>query len=82
MAGAFGFEAGHYDVSVAIARDALLPALAGAPDALVIADGFSCREQVVQLANRPAFHVAEVVHRALRREGQALARQPPELESA
>ena len=82
MAGAFGFEENHYDVSVAIARDALLPALAAAPDALVIADGFSCREQVAQLAHRPAFHVAEVVHRALRREGQALSRQPRKVESA
>ncbi|MCA1581100.1 MAG: FAD-binding oxidoreductase [Acidobacteria bacterium] len=69
MAGAFGFEKRHYEVSVAIARDALLPALAAAPDALVVADGFSCREQVAQLADRPAFHVAEVVHRALSQGG-------------
>ena len=65
MAGAFGFEAAHRDVSVAIAEDALMPALRAAPDALVVADGFSCREQVRQLAGRPAFHVAEVVHSAL-----------------
>ncbi|MEO8431211.1 MAG: FAD-binding and (Fe-S)-binding domain-containing protein [Acidobacteriota bacterium] len=65
MAGAFGFESAHRDVSVAIAEHALLPALAGAPDAIVVADGFSCREQVSQLAGRPSFHVAEVVHRAL-----------------
>ncbi len=69
MAGAFGFEESHYDVSVAIARDALLPALASARDALVVADGFSCREQVGQLAKRPAFHVAEVVHRAIGKDG-------------
>jgi Fe-S oxidoreductase len=67
MAGAFGFEADHYDVSVAIARDALLPALSAEPEALVVADGFSCREQIRQLAGRSALHVAEVVDRALAR---------------
>ncbi|HXM79048.1 MAG TPA: FAD-binding and (Fe-S)-binding domain-containing protein [Thermoanaerobaculia bacterium] len=69
MAGAFGFEADHYDVSVAIARDALLPALSAEPEALVVADGFSCREQIRQLAGRSALHVAEVVDRALARSG-------------
>jgi FAD/FMN-containing dehydrogenase/Fe-S oxidoreductase len=67
MAGAFGFERDHYDVSVAVARGGLLPDLAREPDALLVADGFSCREQIRQLAGRPAFHVAEVVRRALER---------------
>ncbi|HET9209942.1 MAG TPA: FAD-binding and (Fe-S)-binding domain-containing protein [Thermoanaerobaculia bacterium] len=62
MAGAFGFEAGHYEVSVAVAERALLPAIRAAdPDALLLADGFSCREQIRQLTGRRALHLAEAV---------------------
>jgi FAD/FMN-containing dehydrogenase/Fe-S oxidoreductase len=61
MAGAFGFEASHHAVSMDIARLALIPALDAAPGALSIADGFSCREQIRQAANRDALHVAEVL---------------------
>ncbi len=65
MAGAFGFEADHYEVSVACARRALLPALQSAgSDVLVVADGFSCREQIRQLAGRDALHLADVLQRA------------------
>ena len=65
MAGAFGLERDHVKVSRRIAELGLLPRLASRPEALVVADGFSCREQVRQLAGRPALHVAEVVHRAM-----------------
>jgi Fe-S oxidoreductase len=65
MAGAFGLERRHADVSREIARLGVLPRLAERPDALVVADGFSCREQIRQLAGRNALHVAEVVHQAL-----------------
>ena len=67
MAGAFGFERGeHYDLSQKIGEKALLPAVrAAAPDALVIADGFSCREQIAQSGGRQALHLAEVLEMAL-----------------
>jgi FAD/FMN-containing dehydrogenase/Fe-S oxidoreductase len=62
MAGAFGFEKEKYDVSVAIGELELLPAVRNAPpDWLIIADGFSCREQIQQCAGRHALHLAEVM---------------------
>jgi Fe-S oxidoreductase len=63
LAGNFGMERGHYDVSVAVARTALLPALAGLPgrNGVVLADGFSCRTQLLQLAGRRAYHLAELL---------------------
>ncbi|SHL93118.1 FAD-binding and (Fe-S)-binding domain-containing protein [Actinacidiphila paucisporea] len=67
LAGNFGFEDGHYEVSAACAEEALLPALrAAGPDAAVLADGFSCRTQIAQLAGGPrARHLAEVLAEAL-----------------
>ena len=67
MAGAFGFERGeHYELSQKIGERALLPAVrAAAPDALVVADGFSCREQISQSGGRRAVHLAEVLEMAL-----------------
>ena len=66
MAGSFGFEAEKYDMSVAIGELELLPAVRKAPpDWLVIADGFSCREQIAQGTNRHALHLAEVLQMAL-----------------
>ncbi|HET8605793.1 MAG TPA: heterodisulfide reductase-related iron-sulfur binding cluster, partial [Gaiellaceae bacterium] len=72
MAGSFGYHAGeHYDVSVAVAEHSLLPKLAGTPEStLVVADGFSCRGQIDQLAGRDALHVAQLVQRALRESGR------------
>jgi FAD/FMN-containing dehydrogenase/Fe-S oxidoreductase len=62
LAGNFGMERGHYDVSVAVAEQALLPALRAAPDGTVLlADGFSCRTQARQLAGWPALHLAELL---------------------
>ncbi len=61
LAGNFGMEQGHHDVSVAVAESALLPALRAAPDAVVLADGFSCRTQVEQLAGRSSLHLAELL---------------------
>jgi FAD/FMN-containing dehydrogenase/Fe-S oxidoreductase len=62
MAGPFGFEADKFEVSKAIARDGLLPAVESAgPMTLIVADGFSCREQITQLAHREAMHFAEVL---------------------
>jgi FAD/FMN-containing dehydrogenase/Fe-S oxidoreductase len=66
MAGSFGFEREKYDVSIAIGELELLPAVRHAPpDWLIIADGFSCREQIAQGSPRHALHVAEVLQMAL-----------------
>jgi FAD/FMN-containing dehydrogenase/Fe-S oxidoreductase len=68
MAGAFGYERanGHYDVSVACGERALLPAVRrAADDELVVADGFSCREQIEQRTHRVALHTAQVLELAL-----------------
>jgi FAD/FMN-containing dehydrogenase/Fe-S oxidoreductase len=63
MAGAFGYEKGdHYDVSIACGERALLPAVREAGDqTLIIADGFSCREQISQQSDRHALHLAEAI---------------------
>jgi FAD/FMN-containing dehydrogenase/Fe-S oxidoreductase len=62
MAGPFGFEADKFEVSKIIARDGLLPAVESAgPMTLIVADGFSCREQIAQLSRREAMHFAEVM---------------------
>jgi Fe-S oxidoreductase len=72
MAGAFGFTSEHYDVSMAIGERALLPAVRAAEqDTLIIADGFSCREQIAQSTRRRAKTLAEVVHMALTQEQRA-----------
>jgi len=62
LAGNFGMERGHYEVSVAVAEQALLPALRAAPEGtMLLADGFSCRTQAAQLAGWPAQHLAELL---------------------
>jgi FAD/FMN-containing dehydrogenase/Fe-S oxidoreductase len=62
MAGSFGFETDHYDVSIAVGERVLLPAARKLdPSAIVVADGFSCREQLAQAAGRHALHIAEVL---------------------
>lgn len=62
MAGAFGFEAGKYAVSVQCGERVLLPAIRAAdPETIVIANGFSCREQIRQLTGRHALHLAEAL---------------------
>ncbi len=69
LAGNFGFEDGHYEVSAACAEDQLLPAVREAPDgAVVLADGFSCRTQLEQLAGVRGRHLAEVLAEELERE--------------
>jgi FAD/FMN-containing dehydrogenase/Fe-S oxidoreductase len=67
MAGAFGFEKGeHYDVSIACGERVLLPRVRSATaDTLIIANGFSCREQIAQTTNRRAVHIADVLKLAL-----------------
>jgi len=67
MAGAFGFETDHYAVSKQIGERALLPAVRRAPaDTFILADGFSCREQISQLTGREALHIAQILQKAFR----------------
>jgi FAD/FMN-containing dehydrogenase/Fe-S oxidoreductase len=76
MAGSFGFERGKYDVSMAIGEHELLPKVREAPEGtLVITDGFSCRTQIEQGADRRPLHIAEVL-------AMALGEQPSERPSA
>jgi len=66
MAGSFGYEAEHYDVSMKMAEAALLPRVRAADAAtVVVADGTSCRHQIRDGAGRDAIHVARVLERAL-----------------
>ena len=66
MAGSFGYEAEHYDVSMKMGELSLLPAVRNAgADALIIADGTSCRHQIADGTGRRALHVARVLERAL-----------------
>ncbi len=68
MAGSFGYEAAHYDVSMKMAELALLPAVRGADEnTIVVADGTSCRHQIADGAAREALHVVRVLERALAR---------------
>jgi Fe-S oxidoreductase len=68
LAGNFGFENGHFDISKAVAERTLLPAVEGAPeDAVLLADGYSCRTQVQQLAGKRPAHLAELLAEALDR---------------
>jgi FAD/FMN-containing dehydrogenase/Fe-S oxidoreductase len=69
MAGGFGYERDHYDVSVKAGERVLLPAVRAASlKTFIITDGFSCREQIEQRSVRRALHVAEVLQLALRRK--------------
>jgi len=65
MAGSFGYEAAHHEVSMAMAELSLLPALRQAPDAVVVADGTSCRHQIRDGAQREAVHAAVLLARQL-----------------
>jgi Fe-S oxidoreductase len=68
MAGSFGFEREKYEVSMRCAERVLLPAVRNASsDTLIIADGFSCREQIVQTTGREALHLSQVLRMALQK---------------
>jgi len=67
MAGPFGFEKEKFAVSQILGERVLLPAVrAAGMDEIIIADGFSCREQITQNSSRVPLHVAEVLQLALR----------------
>lgn len=61
MAGSFGYEARHYDISKKMAERVLVPSIADHPEALVIANGFSCRHQIADFAGCAAVHIAEAL---------------------
>jgi Fe-S oxidoreductase len=66
MAGSFGYEAEHYEISLKMAELSLLPAVRrAAAEALIVADGTSCRHQIADGTGRHALHVARVLERAL-----------------
>ncbi len=66
MAGAFGFERKHYEISMRIGERVLLPRVREASEeTLIVADGFSCREQIEQATGRKALHLAEVLQLAM-----------------
>jgi Fe-S oxidoreductase len=68
LAGNFGFERGHFEVSKAAGERVLLPAVrAAADDTLIVADGFSCRTQIGHGTDRTPRHLAEVLASALPR---------------
>ncbi|HEY5036408.1 MAG TPA: FAD-linked oxidase C-terminal domain-containing protein, partial [Chthoniobacterales bacterium] len=79
MAGAFGFEKEHYDVSIACGERVLLPEVRkAAKDTLIVADGFSCREQISQTTDRQALHVAQVLQMALKEGARGTIGNYPE----
>ena len=72
MAGAFGYEKTHYDMSVAIANLALIPAIQAAPETTIIATGTSCRHQIRDLTGRMAYHPVELLAKSLIRTDKCL----------
>jgi FAD/FMN-containing dehydrogenase/Fe-S oxidoreductase len=75
MAGAFGFDEHHIDVSLKVGERVLLPAVrAAAPDTFVMVNGFSCREQVQQTTGRRVWHLSQILREALRRRNHPSAR--------
>ena len=78
MAGSFGFEASHYDISIQVGERVLLPAVRAADGrTAVVADGFSCREQIAQATPRRALHLSQLLRFAQTTEG----RMPAEAEA-
>jgi Fe-S oxidoreductase len=68
MAGSFGYQADHYSLSMQMAEAILLPAIRRRPEAIVIADGTSCRHQIRDGAQRHAVHVARLLEQLLPRQ--------------
>ena len=79
MAGSFGFEKDHYDVSVKIGERRLLPAVREAPkETIVLADGFSCKTQVEELTERRPLHLAQLMLLARDQGPEGPTGGPPE----
>ncbi len=83
MAGSFGFERDHYDVSMRVGERVLLPEVRRAPkDTIIVADGFSCRTQILDATGRRALHLAEVLEMAEREGPRGPAGDYPERQYA
>lgn len=88
LAGSFGFEKNHYDISMRIGEQHLLPAVRNASaDTLLIADGFSCRTQIEQGTGRLPMHLASVLAMAYRKQdarldGKGRRKEQPDLQPA
>jgi FAD/FMN-containing dehydrogenase/Fe-S oxidoreductase len=65
MAGSFGYDAAHYDASMLMAEASLLPTVRKAPDAIIVADGTSCRHQIFDGAGRQAMHAAVLLEKLI-----------------
>jgi Fe-S oxidoreductase len=79
MAGSFGFEEAHYDVSMKVGEHKLLPAVREAEkDTLIVADGFSCKHQIMEGSDRRALHLAQVLQMALHESPEGPAAGYPE----
>jgi len=65
MAGAFGYDVDHYEISKAIAQDRLIPSIEDHPDAVIVANGTSCRHQIIELTGRTPVHLAVALAEAL-----------------
>jgi FAD/FMN-containing dehydrogenase/Fe-S oxidoreductase len=79
ISGAFGFRKGNYEISLAIGERVLLPAVRQAPpDTLIVADGFSCREQIAHCTDREALHLAQVILMAMESGGDQPMEDYPE----
>jgi Fe-S oxidoreductase len=74
MAGTFGYEADHYEVSLRMAESGLFPAIRGQPDALLVADGTSCRHQIADGTQREAIHAARLLERQLELRARSASR--------
>src|SRR5207249_1667889 len=80
--GAFGFEKDHYDVSIQCGERVLLPAVRSAStDTLIIADGFSCREQIAQTTDRRALHLVQVIQLAMHQDEKGVTKEYAETTS-
>ncbi len=74
MAGSFGFEKDHHEVAMKAGETVLLPAIREEEkDTLILTNGFSCREQIVQGTERKAVHLAELMHAAIRRDSNEIS---------
>jgi Fe-S oxidoreductase len=77
MAGSFGFNPDHVEISKAIGEEVLLPAVrAQSPDTCILTNGFSCREQIRQGTGREVVHLAELLQRAHRHAARSRAAEP------
>jgi Fe-S oxidoreductase len=67
MAGAFGYEREHYNISMSIGEQSLFPIIRLAPEAQIVVNGFSCLNQLLDGTGRRPYHIVEILREALQR---------------